>query len=81
MIIATVVTPWVLVDDMYSPKVIIDYPLPLGSSYVDITSQQNILPNPNLYIVELSIPDEYESYVDAIENDTRYAVITAETEA
>lgn len=79
MIIATILTAWTQdTDGVFTPKLLIDHPLPAGSSCVDITSQ-NPPHTPNLYLIEIRTDDG--AYIDAIEQDTAYNVLTIDEEA
>jgi len=78
MIVATIITPW-LIDDVVQPQLLVDHPLPSDSRCVDITSQLAVPPAPNLYLVQVEIEDNTSDYIDTVEQDERYAVITSET--
>ena len=72
---ARIVTPWtgtVASTDPRTPKLFVDHPPPAGTVAVDVTGQpaQNLLPSPNLYVVEVrSVP---QSWVDGVEADANY---------
>lgn len=76
--IATILTGWTTQGDVSTPSLSIDHPLPPGGRCVDITGQ---FPphDPNVYVVEVS--GVSQEYLDAIESDARYNVISSDEEA
>ncbi|MDX1664836.1 MAG: hypothetical protein R3272_13675 [Candidatus Promineifilaceae bacterium] len=75
MIRAQITTPWTgtgAADDENRPHLAGAYAL---SSWTDVTGQQNVVPDPNLYTVEITCT---QAVYDAIAADPAYDVLWAE---
>lgn len=71
---ARIVTPWVI-GESNEPKLPIDYPLPPGSSWMDVTGQDasQLPPDPNSFTIE--VWNVTQEWLDDVAADATYEVL------